>query len=119
MIGQADPAKTADAVLAFETSIAKATWPAADRRDLSKINNPMNVAGLQKYAPGIDWDAFLTASAIPKSNRLIVLENTSIRDIAKIYDETPLATLKAWEAFHVTNQARRTVETLHRQPFDC
>jgi len=99
------PAKTADAVMAFETTVAKASWPAADRRDIDKINNPMSVADLQTFAPGLDWSAFLTSSEIAKRDRLIVLEKTAIRDIAKIYADTPLDTLKAWEVVHVTDQA--------------
>src|SRR5262249_9129377 len=80
------------------------SWPAADRRDLDKINNPMTVADLQTYAPGLDWNAFLVASSIAKPERMIVLEKTGIRDIAKIYADTPLETLKAGEVFHVTDQ---------------
>jgi putative endopeptidase len=98
------PAKTADAVMAFETALAKASWPAADRRDIDKVNNPMSVADLQTLAPGVDWSAFFTASSIAKRDRLIVLEKTAIRDIAKIYADTPLETLKAWQVFHVTDQ---------------
>ena len=98
------PAKTADAVMAFETAVAKASWPAADRRDIDKVNNPMRVAELQTFAPGLDWAAFLTASGIVSRDRLIALEKTAIRDIAKIYADTPLETLKAWQVFHVTDQ---------------
>ena len=98
------PAKSADAVMAFETTVAKASWPAADRRDIDKVNNPMSVAELQTFAPGLDWSAFLAASGIAKHDQLIVLEKTAIRDIAKIYADTPLETLKAWQVFHVTDQ---------------
>jgi putative endopeptidase len=98
------PAKSADAVMAFETTVAKASWPAADRRDIDKVNNPMSVAELQTFAPGLDWSAFLTASSIDKRDHMIVLEKTAIRDIAKIYADTPLETLKAWQVFHVTDQ---------------
>jgi putative endopeptidase len=105
IVGYATPAKNADAVLAFETAIAKVSWPAADRRDIDKINNPMSVAELQKYAPGMDWDTYLTASEIAKRDHAIVVEKTAIRDIAKLYAETSLDTLKAWETFHVTDQA--------------
>jgi putative endopeptidase len=98
------PAKTADAVMAFETTIANASWPAADRRDIDKVNNPMSVAELQAFAPGLDWNAFFTASSIAKPDRMIVLEKTAIRDIARIYADTPLETLKAWQVFHVTDQ---------------
>jgi putative endopeptidase len=105
LVGYPDPAKTADAVLAFETAIAKVSWAAADRRDIDKINNPMSVAELQAYAPGLDWSAYLTASEIAKRDKAIVNEKTAIRDLAALYAETPLATLKAWETFHIADQA--------------
>ena len=105
MIGFPAPAKNADAVLAFETAVAKASWPAADRRDIDKINNPMSIAELQAYAPGLNWDQLLTGAGISKRDHAIVQEKTAIKEIAALYDKTPLATLKAWEAFHLTNQA--------------
>ncbi len=105
MVNYPEPAKSADAVIGFETAIAKASWPLADRRDLDKINNPMSLADLQSYAPGLSWDAYFTASSIPSRSRVIVLEKTAIRDIAALYAATPLDTLKAWQAFHVADQA--------------
>jgi putative endopeptidase len=105
MVNYPDPAKSADAMIAFETAIATASWPVADRRDLDKVNNPMSLAELQSYAPGLNWDAYFTASSIPSRNRVIVLEKTAIRDIAALYAQTPLDTLKAWQAFHVADQA--------------
>ncbi|HEX4568751.1 MAG TPA: M13 family metallopeptidase, partial [Vicinamibacterales bacterium] len=100
-----DPPRHADAVIAFETAVAKVSWPAAERRDIDKLNNPMSIAELQTFAPGLDWNAYLTGSAIAKRDHAIVAEKTAIRDIAALYDRTPLATLKIWEAFHVADQA--------------
>ena len=105
MVSYPEPAKTADAVVVFETALAKASWPVADRRDLDKINNPMSLAELQAYAPGVNWDAYFTASSIPSRNKVIVVEKTAIRDIAALYAQTALDTLKAWQAFHVADQA--------------
>jgi len=104
-IGQPDAAAAADRVLAFETAIAKVSWPSADRRDIDKTNNPMSSAELAKYAPGIDWAAFFAGAKIPAQKRMIVNENTGIRDIAAVYGATPLGTLKEWEAFHTADQA--------------
>ena len=100
-----NPAKTADDVLAFETSVARASWAAAERRDIDKINNPMTIAELQTFAPGINWDAYLTAADISRRDHAIVAEKTAIKDLAALYASTPLDTLKAWEAFHVADQA--------------
>ena len=105
MIGDPAPAKNADIVIAFETAVAKVSWPAADRRDIDKVNNPMSIAELQTFAPGLNWDAYLTGSLIATRDHAIVGEKTAIRDIAALYDRTPLATLKRWETFHVADQA--------------
>ena len=105
MIDDPDPPRHADAVIAFETAVAKVSWPAAERRDIDKLNNPMSIAELQTFAPGLDWNAYLTGSAIAKRDHAIVAEKTAIRDIAALCDRTPLATLKIWEAFHVADQA--------------
>jgi putative endopeptidase len=105
MTAYPEPAKTADAVMAFETEIAKVSWPAADRRDLDKVNNPMALGELQSYAPGVSWDAYLAASGITTHDRAIVLEKSAIKDIAALYSQASLDTLKAWQSFHVADQA--------------
>jgi putative endopeptidase len=104
-IGAAAPAAAANRVMAFETAIAQKSWASADRRDIDKTNNPMSSAQLAKYAPGLDWAAFFTGAKIPPQKRMIVNENTAIRDLAGIYERTPLTTLKEWEAFHTADQA--------------
>ena len=104
-IGDADPAGNAARIMALETEIAKASWAAADRRDLTSINNPMKLAELEAYAPGFDWKAFFAGGGIDTSGRLIVQEKSAIRDIAAIVGRTPLSTLKAWERFHLAFQA--------------
>jgi putative endopeptidase len=105
MTGYPEPAKTADAVMAFETEIAKVSWAAADRRDIDKVNNPMTIAELRSYAPGVNWDAYLAASGIAKHDRTIVLENSAVKDISALYAQTPLDALKAWQSFHIADQA--------------
>ena len=105
MIGNPDPEKAADAVLAFETEIAKVSWAIAERRDLGKINNPMSSEALAAYAPGLEWSAWFAGAEIPAQKRIIVNENTAIRDIAALYGKTPLDTLKLWQEFHVADNA--------------
>jgi putative endopeptidase len=105
MIGYADPAASAQAVLALETRIAEVSWASEDRRDVVKLTNPMTLAELQAYAPGLDWSAYLAASGTPGQAEVIVGEKSAIQKIAQIYADTPLATLKAWEAAHVAADA--------------
>ena len=104
-IGNPDPKGAAAKVFAFESAVAKASWDRASRRDLDKINNPMSSAQLQAYAPGIDWNTLLAGDNVGPQDRIIVNENTAVRDLAKLYAATPLETLKLWEEFHIASQA--------------
>jgi len=105
LAGYPDAARAAADVVAFETEIAKLSWAQADRREISKINNPMTQDTLKTYAPGLDWDAYFAGAGITRQGGIIVQENSAIKALADLYGRTPLATLKAWEAFAVANQA--------------
>ncbi|TCS16032.1 M13 family metallopeptidase [Caulobacter sp. BK020] len=100
MAGYPDPAKSAAEVVAFETRIAKVSWPVADRRDIDKTYNPTTAAELATYAP-FPWTPYLTGAGMPGLGKMVLGEKTAVRDIAKIYDETPLDTLKAWQTFNI------------------
>jgi putative endopeptidase len=104
LTGTADASAAADQVLAFETEIAKLSWPVADLRDLDKLNNPMSPAELATYAPGLDWNRYLADTKVV-SPKLIVGDNTAVKALAALYDETPLETLKSWQRFKVADQA--------------
>jgi len=104
-IGNPNPAAAADRLLAFETAIAEKSWSSADRRDIDKTNNPMSSSELAKYAPSFAWSSFFAGAKIPAQKRIIVRENTAIRELAGIVAKTPLSTLKEWEAFHTAFQA--------------
>ncbi len=105
MVGYADPAANAAAILALETKVAQTSWTQVDERDIDKIINPMSIAELQAYAPQIDWTAHLDAAGTPGQAKVIVGAKTAVQKIAAVYAETPLETLKAWEAFHVIDSA--------------
>ncbi len=81
----------------------KPPGPRAQRRDRDKTYNPVTLAELKTLAPGFDWDAFLKASELPRLDRFIVTTNTAFPAFARIFNETPLDTLKAWLAFHAAD----------------
>ncbi len=99
--GWPNPDAQAKAILAFETKIAQASWSKVEQRDVDKTYNPMSVAELSKAAPGFAWRTFLDAAELKGVDRLIVGEVTAIPKIAAIYAQTPLETLRAWEALGV------------------
>ena len=105
LIGWSDPAGSAARIVAFETQIAQVSLPKEDQRDPDRLYNPASVAELESSDPGFAWRPFLQAADLPGVNRLIVAEKDSIRQIAALYQQTPLEVLKAWEAFHVADAA--------------
>ncbi len=95
----------APAIVELETRIAQASWTRAEERDPDKTYNPMTVPQLEQSAPGFDWRPFLDAGSLHALASLVVAQNTAIPTLAAIYQQTPLETLKAWQAFHVIDAA--------------
>ena len=60
---------------------------------------------LTKYAPGFPWRALFDAANLQNADRAIIVQNTAFPKLAKIFADTPVETLKAWEAFHVIDDA--------------
>src|SRR5438067_4961787 len=90
----------ADRIIALETAISKVQWPAADRRDIDKIYNPMTRAQLVKLAPQFDWNATLAKAGLASAKQVIVTEPSAVAGAGKILASTPLSTWKEWLAFH-------------------
>jgi putative endopeptidase len=103
--GWVDAEKAAADILAFETRIAEASWTKTEQRDLEKAYMPMTLAQLKAHAPGFDWDAFVGGLGVKGLDRIIVSQNTAVPKVAKMIAETPLATYRAWQAFHTADQA--------------
>lgn len=97
--GIADADARAAKVMALETEIAKRQWTTAQRRDVVALNNVMSPAQLKAYAPGFPWDAFLAEMKFDNQARIKVLTDTAVRDIAKLFADTPVPDLQSFLAF--------------------
>jgi len=107
--GWENPEASAKAIVDFETKIAQASWTRIQRRDPVKTYNPVTLASLKAMAPGFDWDVFITSAGVTKAPLMIVAENTAVAAEAQIFAETPLETLKAWQAFNLIRSAAPTL----------
>lgn len=105
LVGWKDPDASATAIVAFETRIAEASWSRVQQRDPVATYNPMPVAKLASYAPGFDWNAMFRAAGFAKLDRVVIGEKTALPKIAAIFAQTSLDTLKAWQAFTITDYA--------------
>ncbi|HEY1960783.1 MAG TPA: M13-type metalloendopeptidase [Rhizomicrobium sp.] len=105
LIGWPDADALAKEIVAFETEIAQASWTKEQQRDPVATYNPVNIAQLEKLAPGFAWKAFLANADLSKVSRLIVAEKSAFPKLAAIYAKTPVETLRAWTAFHIADNA--------------
>ncbi len=95
--GATNAERRANAIYAVETKIAKAQWPAAERRIAEKVYNKMSFAYLQKFAPGFPWKAYFEATGIPlktpdgKERDVVVSEKSAFPKLARIFASTPVS----------------------------
>jgi putative endopeptidase len=94
----------ADEIVGLETQIADASWSRAESRDRDKTYNPLTLAELDVSAPGFPWSTWLAAAQVGGANRIVVRQKTAFPKLAKIFDDTSLATLQAWEAFRLVDE---------------
>ena len=105
LIGWPDPKVSAAAIVAYETRLAEVSWTKAEQRDLDKTYNPRTPGALTAAAPGFGWGRFLANADLGGVDRVIVAEDSAFPKLAAVYAQTPLNTLKAWQAFTVVDNA--------------
>lgn len=89
----------ADRIIALETELSKVQWPAADRREIDKIYNPMSPAQIEKLAPQFAWASTLAKAGLGSPKTIIVTEPSAVAGAGKVLASTPLSTWREWLAF--------------------
>ena len=73
--------------------------PAAERRDIDKIYNPMTRAQLARLAPQFQWNSTLAKGGPGSDTQVIVTEPSVVAGAGKILGLIPLSTWKEWLDF--------------------
>jgi putative endopeptidase len=103
LIGNKDPSGSAQQVIGIENKIAAVAWAPERQRKVSEVVNPMDMTGLRKLVPNVDWKSVLAGVGLGDAQNFIVKETTAIRDGAKLLDSEPLAAWKSYMTFHFVN----------------
>jgi len=93
LAGEPDGQRRAEAIMAFETEIAKVHWTRVDSRDAEKTYNKMKVADLATEAPGFDFATALRESGV-NLDTILVAQPSAVKAEAALIARTPLAVLK-------------------------
>ncbi|MBA3667420.1 MAG: M13 family metallopeptidase [Sphingomonas sp.] len=102
---------SADRIIALETALSEAQWPAAERRDLSKILNRMDRAKMTALAPQFAWVPTLKASGLGNIGTVYVLETSAVAGAGKLLASVPLSTWKEWMAFRFASDHAAALST--------
>ena len=102
MAGDAHGAVTAHAIVEFEKELAKIQWTKVELRDPVKAYNKVDIAKLDKVAPGYDWNAYLADAGVKgKVTYVIVGQPSYLKGMTALLAKTPLDTLKAYFRWHL------------------
>ncbi|PHR92643.1 MAG: peptidase M13 [Robiginitomaculum sp.] len=88
------------AVIDFETALAKTHWEPVKRRNRDLTYNKMTMDELIAYAPGFDWQAMADASSVGDQAAYIIRETDALQGSAKVFGETSMDVLKDYLTVH-------------------
>jgi putative endopeptidase len=91
---RAEAGERADAVLAFESRLARAQVSRDVERDAAHAYHPMSVQELEARAPGFAWHRWLAGLGAARIDRIIVPQPEALRAQAAVVRATPLPVLR-------------------------
>ena len=101
----AEAHKQAQAILDFETQLAKAQMDNITRRDPTKANNRLTLAQVKALTPSFDWEAYLRALQAPAVPLYEVSYPAFFRAVETQIHQQELATWKYYLRWQLLNQA--------------
>jgi predicted metalloendopeptidase len=97
LAGRDADAAALDALLAFETRLARAQMTAVERRDPVATHNRTTLLRLQQQAGGLPWGAWMRGAGVPIGTReFVVAQPAFMAEVARAVQDTPLAT---WQTY--------------------
>ena len=104
-LGWPEPEARAKDIVAYETAVAAASWTRTEQRDADTTYNAMSITELEALAPGFAWKPFLAEAGLGSLSRIVINEKSAFPKLAALFAQTPVATLQAWLAFTIADNA--------------
>jgi len=102
---EATASAKAEKILKLETQLAKASMTRLEQRDVEKTYNKMDLAGLQKLSPNIDWSAFYKNWGLETPGDINVAQLNFFKEISKMMKTVPLEDWKIYLTWNVLNSS--------------
>ncbi len=104
-------AKDADIVMKIETELAKISSTRIALRDPVANYNKTDLSGLQKLAPGIDWEAYFAGIKLPANSEINVGQPKFITGMAKMIPTVPVSEWKVYFRWDLINSAASSLSS--------
>ncbi|HEX4420842.1 MAG TPA: M13 family metallopeptidase [Kofleriaceae bacterium] len=105
LAGIADPESRAGRIFDLEHKLAEAHGPRVDTENVERGNNHWQRAELDSRAPGLDWQAYLTAAGLEGQPGFVIWQPAAVTGISALVASEPLDAWKDYLAFHAIDRA--------------
>ena len=96
-------AADADAVMALETALAKASMTRVELRDVERTYNKVTLEELAALAPKVDWQRYFAALGMPVPVYVIVGQPDFIKETDRLIASLPIEAVKAYFRWQAVN----------------
>ncbi|AWG20701.1 endothelin-converting protein [Flavobacterium faecale] len=107
----ANAKKQAAHILALEIEMSTPRFDRVERRDRRKSYNPMTVADLQKMAPIMNWNSYMSDMGLKKVDTLIVSQPKYMTALTQIMDKSRVNDWKAYLRWTLLNKSTTQLTT--------
>ena len=101
----------ADAIMRFETALAKGSLDLVSRRDPEKVYHKMGRAELAALSPAFRWNEYFAATRAPAFDSINVSYPEFAKTINSAIENTPLADWKTYLTWHLLQSATMFLPT--------
>ena len=116
-----DPERLAELAFDLETRIAASHWDTVESRDIQKLYNLRDFAGLQEITPQLDWQAYIAAMGAPEAafSEVVAAQPDALAGLAALLIEDELEAWQAWLAWSIVrSSAALLTQEMSRANFD-
>jgi putative endopeptidase len=97
--------KNAKTVMKMETQLAKASFTNVENQDPQKTYNKVTIDGLNKLAPGINWNSYFNQVGYPGLSEVNVFQPSFINELASMLKSVPVEDWKTFLRWQLINSA--------------
>jgi putative endopeptidase len=101
----AQASKDAETAMKIETELAGISSTKLEQRDPVANYNKFDLAGLQKIAPGMDWNSYFTGMGVSKTQEINVAQPKFIKGVTSMLSTVPMNDWKIYMKWNVLNNA--------------